>query len=250
MIDTDGNFTQEFTDALPGMLGEENKDFKGFDDVKGIKSLVGMYANIKKAYGAKQENVIQRPADDATPADKDTYRSQLFEAIGAPVTVDGYEIKSTNLPEDFKEFSFKQRYTQQQVTDIEEYIDGIRSRSEAAQTAEQERVFTEQSQNINTQWPGELLPKNVRAALEIANELYDDAAKVEFKEAGLYDNASDLKLIDKHIGLSQLMAFHALSQRLKPAEIVASQGSPNTGKSQYEVNKEAFPNSPEIWGPK
>jgi len=261
MIDAEGNFNQDFTDALPGMLGDEHADFKDFENIKDMGTLVKNYANTKSAFSKKLENVIQKPGPDATDEQKTEYRNQLMEGIGAPKEVGEYKFERPSLSEGrerneeqekgFADFCFQQRFTPEQAQSLVDYADKINATFDKTASEAEETRFTEQSQVVNDKWPGELLPKNVRMAIDFAKEhVYDEDAAKEFDEAKLYDNATDLKLLDKHIGLSQIVLLQRLAENSSPSRSVTNQGTKPGNLSQYEINKKNNPKTPQLWGPK
>jgi hypothetical protein len=97
MIDEEGNFTEEFTEALPGMLGleklehEDGSPIKTFEATPNLSSLAKAYHDTKTAYGKKLENVIQKPGENASDEDIAAYNAELDAARGVPTEAQSYE---------------------------------------------------------------------------------------------------------------------------------------------------------------
>jgi len=103
MIDENGVFTEEFTEALPDLMGDnyyndpetKQKPTKLFENVKDIKTLVNNYANGQRviskgeaAFAEKTKGMVKIPDDKAAPEEIAAYH----KAIGVPESADKYEL--------------------------------------------------------------------------------------------------------------------------------------------------------------
>lgn len=262
MIGTDGAFTPEFTEALPGFLGEEHKDSKDFDDIKDIGTLVKRFADNRKMVGKKLDNVIQRPADNATDDAKAEFRNVLLTELGAPEKVDGYSFDRPNLPEgmeysDETEKHFRELFHKLRVpADTAKQLAASFNEMQIAKFSEQrnaaKKESDEQGDKLKIDWPGELFSKNARIAYKAIQKFMDDDALKTFDEAQIFDHASDLDLWDKlGIGISQLRVWHSIGESTLDAKALTNEGGGGSGElSQYEKNKKRWPKSESMWGPK
>jgi hypothetical protein len=215
MIDAEGNFTAEFTEALPGMLGEDHKDFKGFDDTPNIQTLVKRWADDKSFVGKKLENVIQKPAQDATDEQKDEYTKALRAELGIPDAAENYVYPELAEGEDYREGSkeywsdiFKKlNISQEQATGLTNALHEMqRHNIEAdnkAATEAGEKQLGEQVKAIDDMYPGEEKPAALRHALAFIDKYGTEALQGAVKEANLFDN-HDLKTWAPLVNLDSL----------------------------------------------
>jgi hypothetical protein len=108
-IGADGTFTEDFSAAMISELGdgyvesEQQSRCKVLDDIHDIKSLAksaidSRRANTQLTEAAKRS--IQRPADDASDADRAEFRKSLLVEAGATGNIADYKVlKPTDLPE-------------------------------------------------------------------------------------------------------------------------------------------------------
>jgi len=107
MLDESGNFTEDFKQALPDMLGDnyyndpdtKQQPTKMFDDVPDLKTLTNNYANAQRkisSFGKEMEEklkgTVRIPTEKSSPEEIAAYR----KAVGVPESPDKYELK---LPE-------------------------------------------------------------------------------------------------------------------------------------------------------
>ena len=260
MIGTDGVFTEAFTEALPGFLGEEHKDSKDFDDIKDIGTLVKRFADNRKMVGKKLDNVIQRPAADATDDKKAEFRNVLLTELGAPETVEGYVFDKPQLPDgmdysDETEKTFKELFHKLRVpADVAKQLTTAYNEMQVARfTTERDSAqveFDKESGQLKLDWPGELFSKNARIAYKALQEFMGEDALKAFDEAQIFDHASDLELWNKlGIGISQLRVWHNIGLKTLDAKHLTNEGGSDKTLSQYEQNKKRWPKTPKMWGP-
>lgn len=97
MIDSEGNFTEAFTTALPDFLGketltrEDGSPIKMFEHTPNLGSLVKMAYGAKTDLGRKMDNVIQKPGENATDEEKATFMATIDTARGVPTEAQNYE---------------------------------------------------------------------------------------------------------------------------------------------------------------
>lgn len=86
----------------PGLLslaGEDHADSKVFDDIKDVAGLIKSHADTKSKLGKKLENVIQRPAENATDEQKAEFRKLLLKELGSKESAEELNITVPDLPE-------------------------------------------------------------------------------------------------------------------------------------------------------
>ena len=91
MFGDGGSITDSGRAAMVTAAGEGHAETKLFDDITDFGGLCKRFADTKTAYDKKQENVIQRPADDASDEVKAAYKKEVSKAHGAPDEASGYE---------------------------------------------------------------------------------------------------------------------------------------------------------------
>ncbi len=121
LIDGEGNFTPDFTKALPGYLGKETltKDdgspIKMFENTPSIGSLVKLAYGAKTDLGKKMENAIQKPAEGAGDDVIAKYMAELDTARGVPSEAQNYEFP-------FSEGQTEEdTYTEDEITAYKEF---------------------------------------------------------------------------------------------------------------------------------
>jgi len=103
MIDETGTFTEEFTEKLPEMLGDEiyndpdtrQQKTKVFDNIKDLRTLTLNHLRAERkisSHGEElkkaTEGLTKIPGEGSSPEEVTAYR----KAIGVPETKDGYEL--------------------------------------------------------------------------------------------------------------------------------------------------------------
>ena len=214
MIDTEGNFTAEFTEALPSMLGEDHKDFKGLDDTPSIQTLVKRFADTKSAYDKKLENIIQKPGEDADDAVKGDYAKTLRAELGIQDSPDAYEFPEVKDGEQYREGSkeywqdvFKKfNISQEQATGLTTALHEMQRDHATKDSAAAEKQQAEDITSFDEAYPGDKKPEALRHAYAAIQEFGTDALKAATKEAKLFDN-HDLKEWANHTPIANLPFF-------------------------------------------
>jgi len=138
------------------------------------------------------DNVIQKPAEDASDEDKATYKQQLLAGLGAPDSVDGYEFPA---PEEGETYAEGQKemwagvFHEYRVP--KEMATGLINKFhewQRGQLAEVEKVYQEEVTSFQTDHPGDKMPETMRLAYNAIKEFGTDALKGIMKDSGLYDN--------------------------------------------------------------
>ena len=210
--------------------------------------------------GKKLDNVIQRPASDATDDKKAEFRNVLLTELGAPETVEGYVFDRPDLPDgmqysDETEKNFRELFHKLRVpADVAKQLTTAYNEMQVAKfTTERETAkveFDKESTQLKLDWPGELFSKNARIAYKALQEFMGEDALKAFDEVQIYDHASDLELWDRlGIGISQLKVWHDIGKRTLDAKALGNEGGSNKPTSQYEANKKRWPKTPKMWGP-
>lgn len=103
LINESGEFTPEFSQALPEMLGDnyyndpdtKQKPTKIFENVKDVKTLLNNYANAQRtiskgeaAFAEKTAGMVKVPTDKSTPEEVAAFR----KALGVPDKPEAYEL--------------------------------------------------------------------------------------------------------------------------------------------------------------
>lgn len=264
-ITNEGVFEDGFREKLPGFLGEDHKDSKVMDDVPDVGTLVKRFADTKSAYDRKLENVIQKPADDASDEVKATYRADLATASGAPAAASEYEFfKAEKLPEGMErsqemEDKFRavfhehkapkalvkalsQVFEETQIAAFSSVMEADRQAAATKADAEQ-KAFDEKCMATKTAWPGEALAKNARISLAAMEKFGSDELLKKLKDARMYENAADLaKWREAGVELDTLTLFHKVGLSTLDADVLGGgrPGGAAGGKksSMYQRTKD------------
>ncbi len=255
----DGSFTDTGRAIMVAAAGDDHKETKAFDDIPNFAGLCKVHADTKSKLGAKLDNVIQKPADDASDDVKSAYREQVAIAAGAPAKAEDYEFfKPENLPEGleysseadakFREIFFKQRASAALVKELtqvyaEMQIENFNAlaefnKSEAAKKADDEQqLFDKDCEIMKGKHPGDQLAVFTRTALAAINEFGAEDLKAKLKTADMYTNAADLaKWRENGVPLDTLRFMHNVATKSMDAELLgksAGIASAGTKKSMY-----------------
>ena len=274
LLTEDGQFTDEFRTGLPGMLGLEKMEkddgspIKTFDDFKDITGLVKSHQDLRTSYDKKQENVIQRPADDADDTAKTDFVKLLQKELGAPDTATDYDMAkltegdSPMLPKEAAEKLAEVFHTHgASKATVAAVIETYAELSQAAinQQAETEtKAFNEATAKYQTDLPGDKGTVHTRSAIDAMRKF--NANNPEFlkllDESKFYDNPSDLSKL-KALGMSMgdMMAWGEIAKELGVSHAAGGPGGagggdiiPGTGMTKAQI-KEKYPKSYKVMYP-
>lgn len=269
LIDDNGVFTEDFKTALPTMLGDEHKEFKGFDDTPDLKTLVKRFADNKVFVGKKLENVIQKPAKDAKPEEIAAYRQALGKELGAAESPDKYEFFHADpktLPEGWnynaeteKAIAVLAHKHNVPVAFLKEASEAMHKaqfndyqQAVANQQAAYEKFFSDEVNFLRTndKWLGDATPKNLRTVLQTIEAFGSDELKAKVKEAKLYDKASldNLKDWEKAgIPVQNIPFLLNVGSKLLGAQLPQGGGAGGGQETELEKAKRLHPNRSELW---
>lgn len=246
-IDEAGNFTESFKENLGEFAGEAHADSKAFDSISNVGTLVKAYADTKSAYGKKLENMIRKPAENATTEEKSEYRKTLANEMGAPESVDGYELpRPENLPEginfsDETEAVFKELFFEEGVS-----VDTARRLSdklyEVQLKAFQDRVDAEQREfqaacvELDKDWSGDAAIENNRIAFKALMQFADDDLKNFVKESKIYEDPNNhQKWLELGFNPPQRRIWHNIGVATKSSEAITNEGAATTKDDSPEA---------------
>jgi len=266
MIDEEGNFTEEFNEALPGMLGlekmehEDGKPIKMFENTPNLGSLVKMAFDTKTAMGKKMENVIQKPVEGASEKDIAKYMAELDAARGVPTEAQSYEFplgegeteETMYTPEHitaYKEFAKQHNIPASVFTDFVQINRKLASEQAAVITKVIQDAETKVIEKVKTDHPGEKLGiagKQVFNALSKFNKNNPEFL-AKMKEQDVFNNPTDWQRW-KNAGVTpqNFQAWLEIAQELKISHSV--DGAPGGGGGT-EL-KDILPKSAEALGVK
>ena len=171
--------------GLATLAGDEHKETKCFDDIKDIQSFAKSHADTKSALGKKLENVIQKPAADASDEDKAAYRTSLKDELGSVKSGAEFEFTRPDLPkgmhyDEAMEAQFRELFAQVGMPKDEAkvlfdaYSKGQVDRYNTAAEAEQNQIKADDDQLL-VDWPGEKMIVNPRLAFAAMKALGAEA---------------------------------------------------------------------------
>jgi hypothetical protein len=258
LVDNDGNFTEAFTTKLPEFLGDDHKDFKGFDGVTNIGTLAKMYADTKTMVGRKLENVIQKPGENATDQEKADYIKAINEARGVPADPTGYAFDKSGLPEDiaigdqeeqFWKDAFYKAGVDAQGSNVlfDAYKQARVQEMQALQQAQQE-AFEAEANTLKSAWKGDAMIENPRLAVNAIKGFADEATKAALDKAGVFNDPTNLKKwMDIGISPNQLLMWGKIGHAMKGGKVLNDAGTPDNSDSPRGKAMQLYPNSPELW---
>jgi len=255
----DGSFIDPA--ALRTLAGPEHAESKAFDDIKDFRSLVKVHADTKSALGKKLDNVIQKPAADASDEDKAAYKASLKAELGAVKSGAEYEFTRPELPAGMHYDEAFEAQAREMLAaagipkdEAKAIYDGYSNyqiaRYNAAAEAETKQVKADDDQ-LRTDWAGEKMVVNPRLALAAMKALGAEAfpklwngwteadgaevkgLEVRLKEAKIFDSPGDLaKWRACGVDTSMLRLYCVLGQKMVGAKMLTGDG---TGKPTVKV---------------
>lgn len=263
-------FETELTDDLraeiPDLLGEGYEDTKLYDNMKTVGDVFKAHAHTKSAFDKKQENVIQRPGEEATDEEKAEFRKTLGKELGAPDSTDAYDItRPEGIPEELsysedvekgiKEIALKHNVSAEALKEFSEYL--YKSQSEelantiAAREDAADKLFEKENLDLQNDWMGEDMTKNLRGVFMAMKEFCTKERIDQLDKSGLFDKPTDLKMWrDNGLDIQQLRVWNNIAKVMMTPEFIRGKGPAEGDESQYAKNQRMYPESPEIWGPK
>lgn len=252
IFNEDGSFTDAGRQAMISYAGEEHKDTKLFDDVKDFPGVCKRLADTKSSHDKKLENVIQKPADDASDEVKAAYRAQLAEASGAPKTATEYEFyKSEKLPDGMERsqeledkmrtilfehkapktlvLALSQAFEEFQIGSFNAIIETDRQTAATA-ADEKQGAFDTACTAMKEKYPGEKLATEARIGLLVINKYGTEELVKKLKDANMYENAADLtKWRDSGVPLETLQFMIKVGHETLDAKFL---GNPPSGPAE------------------
>jgi len=232
-IEADGKFAETFREQAITSLGDSFKGTKILDDVPDVGTLIKNYANTKAAYGKKLENVIQRPAANATDAEKAAFHSSLRKELGASENPDDFEMpriadfeygdQEIKNEATFRKFFVDKGFSPEVAKGLVELSNAVQvetvSARLAAQSAADEASFAELDKD--PAWSGDKAIENGRIAFAAIMEFGDDAMKALVKDSKIYDDPGNhQKWRDLGLDVRQRRILHAIGTKMNSAEHV------------------------------
>ncbi|KKL05474.1 hypothetical protein LCGC14_2605680 [marine sediment metagenome] len=183
----DGVITDNFK---PSMLGDDYADSKFFDTIPDLTSLMKSAADSKSALGKKLEDVIQRPGENATDAEKSAYQAEIRKASGAADKVEDFEFGITVEGEAHEEFTkiFKEKFLEfgfspSVASELVELYDVTQATVQEAIQAQQDQAFKDEVAAFKKDHLGDKLVVGTRTAAKAIIAFGDDDLKTKVKEA-------------------------------------------------------------------
>lgn len=227
----DGNFTPEFK---PEMLGEEYKDFKGFENTPDIMSLLKSSADTKIDYGKKLEGVIQKPGENATDQEKEEYRNSLRKELGAPETTEAYEFpipEGLTQNDDFTKLVKEMFLAEGVPVDSALRMSNKWNEFQLAQKklmgdAENQQYDTEEK-DFKEKHTGDNLITGCRTAAKAIIQFGDESLIKDLTEAKMMETPGDLKKWrDLGIWPSTLTFYERIGRQMKSDLAITDEGDP------------------------
>lgn len=221
-FDDSGAVTEEFTTALPGMLGRENMNNedgtpdKTFDDIKTLDGLVKSYHSTKKMageLGTKIEGGFFPPRDDASDEDKAKFRGSMLRRLGHPEAPEGYKFPEPPDGRKYAEGEKAKWAAMAYAAGVPQDILTAFITARHAEIAEDDKTATESIEKElteaieilekDTDWLGDKKAVNLRTIYNTIGKFGKPELQAAIKEANLYDN-HDMKAWTALVGVSSM----------------------------------------------
>lgn len=243
----DGQLTEGFN---PGMIDEKYKDSKYFETRKDIKSIMKSALETKSAYDKKLENVIQKPAADATPEQKAEYRKALAREMGAPEKSDAYEFEAPpeglqhneELVKVFKDVFLKEGVPVSTASALVKAFDAFNVKMIQAQQEEADRQFAAEVESYDKAHPEDAKVTQGRTAVKAILQFGDSDLTKAIRDAKLIDRPDDHSLW-KSLGFSprQRVIWENIGKLMKSDAAIPNEGNqsgtPKEGTQEATIAK-------------
>jgi hypothetical protein len=246
IMSDDGKFTADFK---PEMLGEDYKNTKFFETTPNLVTLMKSAADTKAKIGEmgkELEKAIQRPGEDATDQEKADYRKSLQKELGAPETVDAYDLpvpEGQKANEEFVNFT-KEMFLAEGVPVDSAARMAAKWNEFQAKTANDK--FVDEAKQYKQSHAGDKLVTGARTAIKAMIQFADADLKALIKETKILDNPADLdELREMGIWPSQLAIWENIGERMKSDAAITNEGEivaeaaekPKEGTTEAVVSK-------------
>lgn len=237
-LTAEGTFTADFLAQLPTLAGDEHKDTKAFDNIKSVPTLVKAYADSMSLRGKRLENVIQKPAEDASDEQKAEYRTQLLTALSGGVEkAEEYALTAkpedwpeglpfdAKLMEEYQNFFLEKKWPVGMAQELVSKYHEILLQRVDEQLKAEEKLFNEQVDARKADWKGDALTKNTRTAAKAVLQFASTELKELVQKEKLLDTPTDFdKWRNVFISPDQVAVWYNIGKAMRSDEHVGDEG--------------------------
>jgi hypothetical protein len=254
-VDSEGNFTESFSEQLGEWLGEEHAETKAFESITNLSGLAKAYADTKSMVGKR----LEVPGDDAS----DEQKAEYNKAMGIPDSAEGYELAvPENLPEGmeynedfanaFKGIFHEAKISKGQADILAAKFNEMQIKMYNDAQAAEQAAFTQSVDKLKADWTGDSIVENPRLAFKAIREFGDDNLKRLIDVSKVYESPSDFaKWAELGYSPDQLRVWHLIGKSMQSGLMHQNEGDP-TAKAESDLDraKRMYPNSPQLTGAK
>jgi hypothetical protein len=196
IMSPDGTFTDQFNQHATTVLGDEFKEFKGFEKYKNMNELLKGSANAIRKVGEK----VVVPDKDAAPEQMAAY----YKAIGVPESADKYAIaRPDQLPDGmhynedfekaFRQVAFESKMPQSMVEALAGWFNQMQIDEYNGQIKANDEARTAGETALRKDWPGTKYDENSAIAQEAFKKLFPETFVEKLRAANLLNDPDVLK---------------------------------------------------------
>lgn len=238
VLNDDGTFTEHFAG--------DSKELS-LERVPDLNTLKTRFTETKAKLDTKLENIIQKPTDKSTDEDRAAYRDTLLSELGAPKTIDDYDLAPAegvthdeDLVNHFREFFFKNKIpadiAKSLVDEWDAYMGAVNKASQEAENAAFETAVSE----FKSAHPGDKMTIATRIAAKALIQFGPEDLAEDIKKGNLVAESSDLnKWRDINVYPHTLAMWENVGEAMKSDETITNEGLLKSGTGPEKGSAEA-----------
>lgn len=262
-FDADNNVTDHFKEQLSTLVGdsfknEAGEDTKVFENLDTLPAILQDHVRIHRAYGKKQENVIQKVGADASDVDKAGYIKLLAGEMGLSKSVEDLKFEHGDIPDGmkikkkmeagFKELVVKEEIPTRYANMIMKWFNGVQAADFTADKETKAKAFTEAADKFEADFPGDNGIEHNRVAFNAIRKFNADNPDMikTMDGSGVYADPLNLVLW-KSIGImpSDLRTWGMMGSEMGVSSSPSGDvHKPGDGGSMQDAVDAMFPNTP------
>jgi hypothetical protein len=251
LLDDQGNFTDGFHEALPGILEVDEVTSDVYKNTGNIEGLLKSHHNLEKKIGEKPEGIIA-PGENATDEEKSEYNRKLLGALGLAETPAEFDFAQGEMPEglrmgeaeenQWREFFHKQNFPKPLVNALMKQYNEMK---QGMVTQMQERIEAEDKaawEKLTANYSGDKLTELGRNAVHFLRAFGSEQAAKELDGAKIHDAPGDRERW-KSVGLAphEVEMYGRAGEKMRAGKFVPNEGKGDEPKDEVaEAGKNRY----------